>query len=58
MSHHKGKNMEDEKMEPITITQGDQILAHHTTGTPMSHYGQPVWVVEESDPDPGRAEWK
>jgi len=46
-------------MNPITITQRDQVLAHHTTETPLSHYGQPVWIVEQDPPElPGRIHWR
>ena len=37
----------------ITIKRNSKILAHHTTESPLSHYGQPVWVIEDPDPDPG-----
>ncbi|MFB3901920.1 MAG: hypothetical protein ACE15E_00565 [Acidobacteriota bacterium] len=41
----------------ITITQNSQVIAHHTTDSPLSHYGQPVWVIEQ-DPDlPGEIHW-
>src|SRR5574341_1151130 len=45
-------------MDPITTTRGDTILAHHTTESPNSHYGQPIWQIEESDPGPGPAIWR
>jgi hypothetical protein len=45
------------KMEPIVIKQNGEILAHHTTESCLSHYGQPVWVVEDEDPKPGPATW-
>ena len=45
-------------MEGITITRDGELLAHHTTESSLSHYGQPVWVVELEDPDPGPATWK
>ena len=45
-------------MESITITRGEEILAHHTTVSALSHYGQPVWVVENESPDPGPATWE
>jgi hypothetical protein len=45
-------------MEPITITRGDEILAHHTIESCLSHYGQPMWVVEDEDPEPGPALWQ
>lgn len=44
-------------MNPITITKEGQIIAHHTTDSSMSHYGQPVWTVEDSDPGEGRVIW-
>ena len=39
-------------MATIKDSKG-QILAHHTTESPLSHYGQAVWVVEVEDPKPG-----
>ena len=45
-------------MEPIVIRKGQDIIAHHTTESCMSHYGQPVWVVEDEDPEPGPALWQ
>jgi hypothetical protein len=42
-------------MPKITITQNGEIIAHHTTGTPLSHYGQPVWIIEDDSPEPGHA---
>lgn len=45
-------------MDGISIERGEEILAHHTTESSMSHYGQPVWVVEVEDPDPGPAIWR
>lgn len=45
-------------IEPITITKDDEIIAHHTTESVLSHYGQPVWVIEDEDPEPGPAIWK
>jgi hypothetical protein len=44
-------------MQPITISRQETILGHHTTDSPLSHYGQPVWLVEESEPSPGPAQW-
>lgn len=44
-------------MEPITITKDGTIIAHHTTESCLSHYGQPVWVVEDEDPGEGKAIW-
>jgi len=44
-------------MEPIRITRDGEILAHHTTESSMSHYGQAVWVVEEEDVEPGALTW-
>ncbi len=44
-------------MEPIWITRDGEILAHHTTESSMSHYGQVVWVVEEEDVEPGEVTW-
>ena len=45
-------------MSKITIKRGQDILAHHTTESPLSHYGQPVWVVEDPDPAPGPITWQ
>jgi len=45
-------------MDSITIKQGGEILAHHTTNTCLSHYGEPVWVVETDHPQPGPATWQ
>jgi hypothetical protein len=45
-------------MEPITIERDGKILAHHTTQTHLSHYGQPAWVIEDKDPEPGPAIWR
>ncbi|MGD9975206.1 MAG: hypothetical protein AB7S77_19255 [Desulfatirhabdiaceae bacterium] len=42
----------------ISITRGKDILANHTTDSPMSHYGQKVWSVVDSEPLPGHALWK
>jgi hypothetical protein len=42
----------------ISIVRGDTVLAHHTSESPMSSYGQPVWVVLDSDPAPGPATWR
>jgi len=44
-------------MEPIRILKNEKVLAEHTTASPMSHYGQPVWVVYNDDPEPGKALW-
>jgi hypothetical protein len=44
-------------MQPITISRQDAILGHHTTDSPLSHYGQPVWQVEVPEPAPGPAQW-
>ena len=45
-------------MGPITIRRKEKILAHHTTESYLSHYGQPVWTIEDEDPKPGRATWE
>ena len=45
-------------MERIRIERNGQVLAHHTTATPLCHYGQAVWVVENKSPKPGPATWK
>ena len=44
--------------EPITISRGEEIVAHHTTESCLSHYGQPVWVVEQEEVEPGPAIWR
>jgi len=44
-------------MQAITIKKDGQIIAHHTTETSLSHYGQSVWVIEESEPGSGPALW-
>lgn len=44
-------------MTPIVISQGDKIIAHHTTSSPMSSYGQPVWIIEEANPS-GYVTWR
>lgn len=45
-------------MESIQIYTAEDILAHHTVNSTLSHYNQPVWVIEDEDPDPGRVTWK
>ncbi len=40
----------------IRIKQGENILAEHNTDSPLSHYGQAVWIVQEENPDAGPAE--
>ena len=40
----------------IRIKQGENILAEHNTDSPLSHYGQAVWIVQEENPDTGPAE--
>ena len=37
----------------MKLERDGEILAHFTTESSMSHYGQPVWIVEDEDPDPG-----
>ena len=44
-------------MERISITRNGEVLAHHTTDSPLSHFGQPVWVVEQEEVDPGKVQW-
>jgi hypothetical protein len=41
----------------IKILKGGEVIAHHTTESNLSHYGQPVWVVENDDPGRGKAIW-
>jgi len=41
----------------MKITRNDEILAHHTTESCMSRYGQEVWIVEDETPEPGPAIW-
>lgn len=45
-------------MDGITITQGDAVLAHHTTEHPRSSYGTLIWCIEAEEPEPGPAEWQ
>ena len=52
MQQRKGK-----KMESITITMGDEIIAHHTTEASLSSYGQPVWTILDDDPEPCVVTW-
>ena len=40
-------------MENLRIEKDGKILAHFTTESCLSHYGQPVWVVEDENPEPG-----
>lgn len=44
-------------MNPIIITQGEEVIAHHTTESVLSHYGQMAWSVEKEHPKPGPAIW-
>lgn len=44
-------------MEPIRIERDGQILAQHIIEHPASDYVQPVWVIEDKDPEPGPAVW-
>ena len=38
----------------LSITTPDgEILAHHSTEHPFSHYGAAVWTIEDQHPDPG-----
>lgn len=45
-------------MEPNKIEMEKEIIAHHTTQTYLSHYGQSVWVVENENPEPGPVVWR
>ena len=45
-------------MEPITINRGEDILAQHTAESVLSHYGHPVWTVEQEEVEPGPAIWQ
>ena len=45
-------------MNPIIISRGDKILAHHTTQSSRSSYGQAVWTIEDDDPEPGPVTWQ
>ena len=45
-------------MEPVTISRNGEALAHHTTDSSLSHYGQAVWVVEDESPAPGPVLWQ
>ena len=42
----------------IVIERDSEILAHHTTESCLSHYGQAVWIVEDDNPEPGAAIWR
>ena len=42
-------------MGALHIERNGEILAHFTTESCLSHYGQPVWVVENESPEPGPA---
>jgi len=42
----------------IIIEKDGTILAQHTNESYLSHYDQPVWVIEEEEPDPGRVVWR
>lgn len=44
-------------IEIIKIIQNEEIIAHYTTESSMSSYGQPVWMIIK-DPEPGIAEWR
>ena len=45
-------------MEPIQIERDGKVLAHHTTETFLSHYGQLVWTIEDASPEPAPVIWK
>jgi hypothetical protein len=45
-------------MTPITISRNGEVFAHHTTTNALSHYGQPVWIIEDNDPAPGPVIWQ
>ena len=44
-------------MTMIEITKKGEVIAHHTTESPMSHYGQAVWIIEDENPGRGKAVW-
>ena len=44
-------------MNAITITRSGVTLASHTADHARSSYGTLIWSIEESNPDPGPAEW-
>lgn len=44
-------------MEKIVIRRAEEILAHHTRHHPRSSYGQPIWVVERDEVEPGDIIW-
>lgn len=35
------------------VTLTGEVLAHHTTDHPFSHYNHPVWSIEDQHPAPG-----
>jgi hypothetical protein len=43
--------------DKIILKRDDEILAHHTTESCLSSYGQIVWVIEDLHPDPGPVMW-
>jgi hypothetical protein len=45
-------------MEPITIKQHGETIARHSTESALSHYGEPVWVIENTEPEQGPAIWQ
>jgi len=52
------KKEEMMKLTPtITITKDGKTIAHLTTDSCLSRYGQPVWVVEDESPEQGEAVW-
>jgi hypothetical protein len=51
-------NRGGEDMEKIRISQHGEIIAHHTNESCLSHYGEPVWTIENTEPEPGPAIWQ
>jgi hypothetical protein len=41
----------------IEILKKGEVIARHTTESHLSHYGQPVWIVENENPGRGKAIW-
>ena len=35
------------------VTTSGEILAHHSTEHPFSHYGAAIWTIEDQHPAPG-----
>ena len=44
--------------QPITITQDNKLLAHHTSEHSNSSYGQLVWSIADRNPRIGPIDWE